>query len=499
MADQPASAAPVVRTRFAPSPSGDLHVGNIRTALYAWAYARHTGGTFVFRIEDTDRSRVTPENIHAAIESLRWLGLDWDEGPEVGGDRGPYLQSERLDIYADWAQRFLDQGDAYRCYCTPEELDERREQQRAEGRPPGYDGRCRNLTPEQVAAYDSEGRRPVLRFRMPEGSTTFHDLIRGEVTFDHVNVPDFVLVRADGSPLYTLAVAVDDVLMQITHILRGEDLLSSTPRQIAVYRAMGVADEDLPAFAHLPFVMGEGNTKLSKRFAASSIGYYRATGFLPEAVCNYLALLGWSLGDDREDFTLEEMTTAFTLERVNKNPARFDLHKLEAINGDKIRALTTEDFVTRIMPFLQQAGLVSHEPTDDELRIVAGGAPLIQERMVHLTEAVDMLGFLLVDDEHFTVDDEAASRSLTPEQVPVLEAAATALETLERWQTEPIEQALRAALVDGLGIKPKHAFGPVRVAVSGRRVSPPLFESLELLGRETTLRRLRDALAVARQ
>ncbi|MGH8970214.1 MAG: glutamate--tRNA ligase, partial [Actinomycetes bacterium] len=247
-----------VRTRFAPSPSGDLHVGNIRTALYAWAYARHTGGTFVFRVEDTDRSRVTPENIHAAVESLRWLGLDWDEGPEVGGDHGPYLQSQRLDVYDGWARRLLDQGDAYRCYCTPDELEKRREAQRAAGTPPGYDGTCRDLSAEQVAAHVAAGRMPVLRFRMPEGSTTFHDAIRGDVTFDHTHVPDFVLVRADGSPLYTLAVAVDDVLMEITHVLRGEDLLSSTPRQIAVYRAMGVADDALPVFAHLPFVMGEG-------------------------------------------------------------------------------------------------------------------------------------------------------------------------------------------------------------------------------------------------
>jgi glutamyl-tRNA synthetase len=486
-----------VRVRFAPSPSGDLHVGNIRTALYAWAYARHTGGTFVLRIEDTDRARVTDENINAAMEALRWLGLDWDEGPEVGGPYGPYLQSQRLDVYADWSRRFLEQGDAYHCYCTPAELEERREQQRAEGRPPGYDGRCRELRPEQVAAFRAEGRQPVLRFRMPPGSTTFHDLIRGEVTFDHAHVPDFVLARADGSPLYTLAVAVDDVLMNITHILRGEDLLSSTPRQLAVYRAMGVAEQDYPQFAHQPFVMGEGNTKLSKRFAASSIGYYRSEGFLPEAVCNYLALLGWSLGEDREDFTLQEMAEAFTLERVNHNPARFDLRKLEAINGDKIRALGTEDFVARILPFLQTAGLVSHEPTPEELRLVAGGAPYIQERMGRLTEAVDMLGFLLVDDEHFTVEEEAASRLLTGESVPVLEAAVRALEAVEDWSTESVEQALRAALVDGLGLKPKHAFGPVRVAVTGRRVSPPLFESLELLGRERTLHRLREGLAVA--
>ncbi len=488
-----------VRTRFAPSPSGDLHVGNIRTALYAWAYARHTGGTFVLRIEDTDRARVTPENIHAAMDSLRWLGLDWDEGPEVGGDHGPYLQSERLHLYAEWAQRFIDDGAAYHCYCTPEELEERREAQRAAGKPPGYDGKCRSLSDETVEAYRVEGRQPVVRFRMPEGSTTFKDAVRGEVSFDHANVPDFVLARADGSPLYTLAAAADDVLMKITHVVRGEDLLSSTPRQIAVYRAMGVADDAMPVFAHLPFVMGEGNSKLSKRLASSSIGYYRQEGFLPEAVCNYLALLGWSLGDDREDFTLEEMTAAFTLERVNRNPARFDLHKLEAINGDKIRALTPEDLVTRLLPVLQHAGLVSHEPTDEELRVVAGGAPLVQERMVHLVEVVDMLGFLLVDDDHFTVDEDAAARSLTAEQVPTLEAALAALEALDDWETSAIESALRSGLVDGLGIKPKHAFGPVRVAVTGRRVSPPLFESLELLGREPTLSRLRQGLEMARQ
>jgi glutamyl-tRNA synthetase len=486
-----------VRTRFAPSPSGDLHVGNIRTALYAWAYARHTGGTFVFRIEDTDRTRVTPEHINAAIESLRWLGLDWDEGPEVGGDYGPYLQSERLHLYAEWTQRFLDQGDAYRCYCTPEELEERREEQRAAGKPPGYDGRCRNLSPDEIAAFEAEARDPVVRFRMPEGSTTFTDLIRGEVTFDHAHVPDFVLVRADRSPLYTLAVAVDDVLMKITHILRGEDLLSSTPRQIAVYRAMGVADEDLPAFAHQPFVMGEGNAKLSKRLASSSISYYRRAGFLPEAVCNYLALLGWSIGDDREDFTLDEMVAAFTLERVNSNPARFDLRKLEAINGDKIRALTTDVFAGRILPFLQEAGLIAHEPDEDELRLLAAAAPLIQERMVHLTEAVEMLGFLFVDDEHFTVEEEATARSLTSDSAPLLAASIEALSSLSEWTTASIEQALRAALVDGLGIKPKHAFGPVRVAVTGRRVSPPLFESMELLGQQRSLNRLREAAARA--
>jgi glutamyl-tRNA synthetase len=484
-----------VRVRFAPSPTGDLHVGNIRTALYNWAYARHVGGTFVFRVEDTDRARVTDEHINAAEDTLRWLGLEWDEGPGKGGDHGPYLQSERMPVYAEWAQRFLDDGAAYYCYCTPEELEERREKARAAGRPTGYDGHCRSLTPEQVAAYVAEGRRPVVRFRMPEGRTVVHDLIRGDVTFDHRDVPDFVLVRADGTPLYTLAVAVDDVLMRITHILRGEDLLSSTPRQIAVYGAMGIAPQNFPVFAHLPFVMGSDNLKLSKRNGEVSIAWYRREGFLPEAMTNYLALLGWSPGDDREDFSLEEMARDFSVERVNKNPARFDMKKLESINGTKIRALNGEDFVERIIPFLQTAGLVSHPPTELELDIVRRGAPLVQERIHKLTEVVPMLGFLLVDDRHFSVDPEAAARSLTENERSTLDAAVIALHKVSTWDAASLEDALRQALVEDLGLKPKSAFGPVRVAVTGRRISPPLFESLELLGREKTLDRLRRALA----
>ena len=262
-----------VRVRFAPSPTGDLHVGNIRTALFDWAYARHTGGQFIFRIEDTDRERVTDEYIKAAQDTLKWLGLNWDEGPEVGGPYGPYLQSQRLDIYAQWAAKFLAQGDAYHCYCSSEELEARREAQKAANVAPGYDGKCRTISAEDLARYKSEGRLPVLRMRMPDGSTTFTDSIRGDVTFDHNFVPDFVLVRGDGSPLYTLAVAVDDIMMKVTHVLRGEDLLSSTPRQIRVYQAMGVSESDYPTFAHLPFVMGQDNAKLSKRNGEVSIAW----------------------------------------------------------------------------------------------------------------------------------------------------------------------------------------------------------------------------------
>ncbi len=483
-----------VRVRFAPSPSGDLHVGNIRTALYDWAYARHTGGTFVFRIEDTDSARVTPEYIAAAVESMRWLGLDWDEGPGVGGDHGPYQQSQRIDLYREWAQRFLDSGHAYHCYESPAEAEERVARQKAAKLPIGYDGHSRDLTPEQRAAYEAEGRKPVIRFRMPVGTTTFSDEIRGEVSFDNALVPDFVLMRADGSPLYTLAVAVDDVLMKITHVVRGEDLLSSTPRQIAVYRAMGVTDEQIPTFAHLPFVMGQDNSKLSKRHGAVTIGQFRADGYLPEAMCNYLALLGWSLGDgEREEFDLQEMAAAFTLDRVNSSPARFDPKKLDAINGAWIRRLDPADLATRIVPFVVGAGLLADPPAAGDLEKLAAAVPLVQERMVTLAQAVDMLGFLFVPE--VTFDPESVSAVRGPDAEAVLKAGLDALEALPGFASADIEAALRAALIEGLGLKPKNAFGALRVALTGRRVSPPLFESMELLGRDATLARLRAGLA----
>jgi glutamyl-tRNA synthetase len=487
-----------VRVRFAPSPSGDLHVGNIRTALYDWAFARATGGTFVLRIEDTDATRVKPEYIASAQDTMRWLGLDWDEGPGVGGPFGPYLQSERLGLYADWVARFLAEGRAYHCYCTPEELEARRQAARRAGGPSGYDGHCRTLTADQVAAYKAEGRRPVVRFRMPEGSTTFTDLVRGEVTFDHAHVPDFVLARADGGPLYTLAVAVDDVLMEITHVVRGEDLLSSTPRQIAVYRAMGVPEDRIPLFAHLPYVLGPDGQRLSKRNGVVSINWYREQGFLPEAICNYLALLGWSPGENRESFTLAEMAAEFDLARVNKNSAQFDVRKLEAINGDKIRALGPADFAARITPFLTRSGLVADPVPAADAELIAAAAPLIQPRIGKLSEAVGMLGFLFVNGAGFKFDPDDAAKVLTPAAVTPLAAAAKALSGLEQWTTGEIKGALEAALVDELGLKPRVAYAPVRVAVTGRRVSPPLFESIELLGRDETLHRLARALAVAK-
>lgn len=477
-----------IKVRFAPSPTGDLHVGNIRTALFDWAYARHTGGTFLFRIEDTDRSRVTDEYIAAAIDTLKWLGLNWDEGPEVGGPHGPYLQSQRLDIYAQWAARFIEQGDAYYCYCAPVELEARREAQKESGQAPGYDGKCRSISETDLARYQSEGREPVIRMRMPEGSTTFTDVIRGDCTFDHNFVPDFVLVRADGSPLYTLAVAVDDVLMEVTHVLRGEDLLSSTPRQIRVYQAMGVKETDYPLFAHLPFVMGADNAKLSKRNGETSIAWYREQGFLPEALCNYLALLGWSPGDDRENLTLAELTELFTIERVNSNPARFDMKKLENINGDKIRALTLNDFYTWSLPFLQRAKVVSTPISSEEERVVKLALPIIQERLIKLSEVPAMLAFLFT--EKVDLDPESVAKYLNEDSKEIIAKALEVLTPLSTWDHQALDSALRAALIDQMGLKPRLAFSAIRVAVTGSHISPPLFESMEILGKERVLARL---------
>ncbi len=481
-----------VKVRFAPSPTGDLHVGNIRTALFDWAYARHTGGTFLFRIEDTDTTRVTDEYINAAIDTLKWLGLNWDEGPEVGGDNGPYLQSQRLDIYAHWAAKFLEQKDAYYCYCSPDELEAVREQQRKANVAPGYNGHCRDLSAEQIAEFKAQGREAVVRMRMPDGTTTFKDEIRGDVTFDHKFVPDFVLVRGDGSPLYTLAVAVDDVMMKVTHVLRGEDLLSSTPRQIRVYQAMGVVPADYPVFAHLPFVMGQDNAKLSKRNGEVSIAWYREQGYLPEAICNYLALLGWSPGDDRENITMAELCELFTVEKVHSSPARFDMTKLEAINGDKIRALPLDEFLTWSLPFLKAENVITG--TDSEIALVKLALPLIQERIVKLNEVPAMLKFLFV--KEFKVEDASVSKITDEASKEVLKRSLKELEPITTWSHESIEAALRSSLIEEMGLKPRIAFGAVRIATTGSTISPPLFESMELLGKEASLARITAALAL---
>ncbi|GAA3285719.1 glutamate--tRNA ligase [Nesterenkonia halobia] len=481
-----------VRVRFCPSPTGSPHVGLIRTALFNWAYARHTGGSLVFRIEDTDAARDSEESYEQLLEALRWLGLDWDEGVEVGGEHGPYRQSERGEIYADVLERLTASGHVYEAFSTPEEVEERH---RAAGRDPklGYDNHDRHLTEEEKAAFRAEGRQPVLRLRMPDEDLTFTDLVRGEITFAAGSTPDFVVARADGRPLYTLVNPLDDALMGITHVLRGEDLLSSTPRQIALYRALhaiGVADH-MPAFAHLPYVMGEGNKKLSKRDPESNVFHHRDRGFIREGLLNYLALLGWSLSSDEDVFTVDQLVEHFDVADVLGNPARFDTKKAEAINGTHIRRLDPQDFRDRLLPHLRAQELVGEELTARQARILDGAAPLVQERIALLAEGADMMAFLFVDDEQLEIESKAFS-GLGEEAPATVDAAVAALEELDdaAWTTERIEAALREALVDGMGFKPRKAFGAVRSAVSGRKVSPPLFESMEVLGRASSLARL---------
>jgi len=486
------SAAPSpVRVRIAPSPTGVPHVGFLRTALFNWAYARHTGGTFVLRIEDTDLARHSEESYHQMVEALRWLGLDWDEGVEVGGPHEPYRQSQRSALYADVLAKLVDGGYVYESFSTPEEAAERR---RAAGEDPqrGYDNADRDTTDEQKAAFRAAGRQHVWRLRMPDGDHSFHDLVRGEVRFPAGSVPDYVVARADGTPLYTLVNPVDDALMGITHVLRGEDLLSSTPRQLALFdalKAIGTAHVT-PLYGHMPYVMGEGNRKLSKRDPESNLFVHRDRGFLPEGLLNYLALLGWSIGPDRDVFTPAEMVGAFDIADVVASPSRFDLRKAEAINAAHVRLLAPDDFRDRVLARLQSDGVLAPEPSARELEVLSAAAPLVQERMVLLGEAAGMLGFLFAADDAVAVDDDARA-SLRPEAADVLDASLAALEGLPEWSTSEIEGALRAALVDGLGVKPKFAFAPLRVAVTGRRVSPPLFESMELLGRSSSLTRLR--------
>ena len=484
---------PSVRVRFCPSPTGHPHVGMARTALFNWAEARHSGGTFVFRIEDTDSARDSEESYEALLDALRWLGLDWDEGPEVGGPYEPYRQSQRMQIYRDIASRLLEAGMAYESFSTPDEVEARR---RAAGQDPklGYDNFDRSLTAEQKVHFRAEGREPVIRLRMPDRDWSWVDLVRGDITFPRDQVPDFVIVRANGEPLYTLVNPVDDALMRITHVLRGEDLLSSTPRQLALYDALGqigVTDGSVPQFGHLPYVMGEGNKKLSKRDPESNLFWYRDNGYLPEALVNYLALLGWSMGEDREFFSLNDMASAFDITRVSANPARFDLKKCTAINGDWIRAISADDCAARLIPFLSSAGVIDEVPTQSQRTMLLTAVPLVQERMETLVQGAAMLEFLFVDT--VTLEPEAADTvAASPD---ALVAARQALAQVGEFDAASIEAALRAALVEGLGLKPKVAFGPLRAAVTGRRVSPPLFESLELLGRDTTLARVDAALA----
>lgn len=474
-----------VRVRIAPSPTGSLHVGNVRAGLFNWLFARHRGGVFILRIDDTDTERSEESYLREAIDGFRWLGLDWDEGIEVGGPHGTYRQADRLDRYTEVSDTLLVDGHAYRCFCTPEELDERRTIAQQEGRPPGYDGRCSTIPSSQVLARVEAGERYSVRLRFPRGgATVFTDLIRGEMRFEESTQDDFVILRSSGAPTYHLASSVDDVDYGITHVARGEDLLSSTPKHIAIALAMGAAP---PIYAHMPLLFGPDGRKLSKRHGDTSLRHFREAGYLPEAMFNFMCLLGWSPGGDREIFTPAEAVAAFDLADVSKNSAVFDVKKLDWLNGEYIRALDPGDFVSRVLPLLGDL-------TDDQENAFRSLAPLVQERTKWLTEAADQVRFLFVADEDLVHHEESWEKQMTTEfSRPALEGALAVLERLEDWSLPAIETGLRAWMEEE-GLKPREALQPLRVAVTGSAVSPPLFESMAALGSSSTRARVARAL-----
>ncbi len=477
-----------VRVRVAPSPTGDPHVGTAYQALFNYAFARQRGGHFILRIEDTDRARSTPESEQAILDSLHWLGLSWDEGPDVGGQHAPYRQSERTEIYRDHVRRLLEAGHAYRCFCTRERLDQMRAENRDKKAFPGYDRRCRNIPADESSRRAAEGEVFVVRMKVPvSGECVMHDYLRGEIHKEWELVDDQVILKSDGFPTYHLANVVDDHLMGITHVVRGEEWISSTPKHVLLYRWLGLPE---PAFAHMPLLRNEDKSKISKRKnPAARLTWFVEQGYLPEALVNFLALLGYGQPGESEVFTFEQFSETFDWARVNTVGPVFDLKKLGWLNGHYIRALGPNDFAERLVEFAAHSG----ELGKDAAVLLRAAAPLVQERTETLLEGLDMLRFLTVDDADFAVDEAAAAKQLGPEQQPTIAAAAEALQPLAQWDAATIEQALRTSLVDGLGLKPKFAFGPVRVAVTGRQVSPPLFESMEILGRERSLARLAAA------
>ena len=480
-----------VRVRFCPSPTGLPHVGMVRTALYNWAYARHTGGKLIFRVEDTDAARDSEESYRQLVDALTWLEIDWDEGVEKGGPHAPYRQSERGEIYAGVLEKLIASGAVYESYSTADEIDARNE---AAGRAKqlGYDNFDRDLSDDQRAAFRAEGREPAYRLRVPDHDVTYVDLIRGEVTFPAGSFPDFVVVRAGGQALYTFTNPVDDALMGITHVIRGEDLMPSTARQLALYAALndaGVTDF-VPRFGHMPLVLGEtGTKKLSKRDPQADLFLLREKGFIHEGLLNYLSLLGWSIAADRDVFTRDELVAAFDIADVNPNPGRFDQKKAESINGDHIRLLAPEDFAARLVPYLAGAGVVENPPTAQQQATLDAAAPLVQERMQLLGDAPGLLGFLFRDEVSYD-DDAVAGLPTNAGEVLVASVAALELVPEHGFTAAAVQESLSGALIDGLGLKPRVAYGPLRVAVSGRRVSPPLFESMELLGKNESVRRL---------
>ncbi len=466
-----------VRVRFAPSPTGHLHIGGARTALFNYLYARHNNGVFILRIEDTDRSRSTEEYIEAIIEGLRWLKIEWDEGP--------YRQTDRFHIYKEYIERLLQEGKAYYCYCTPEELEKRRQEALAEGKPPRYDGRCRDIKGSV------SGRSPAVRFRMPDtGVTEVNDLIRGRITFDNTQLDDLIIMRSDGTPTYNFVVVVDDVEMGITHVIRGDDHLNNTPKQVQIYRALNY---DIPYFAHLPMILGSDRTRLSKRHGATSVLAYKEMGYLPEALINYLVRLGWSYGD-QEIFTMDELIEKFSLENVGKSSAVFNPEKLLWLNSYYIKTSLSERLYDMVKPFLVKKGILD-ENTSPDIKWIIRAIDTLKERSRTLDELAEGLRYYIRDD--FEIDSDAASKFLNERSRRYLEMVMDGLNSIQEFNSKNLETLFKE-IVQKEGVKLSEVAQPVRVAITGRTVSPGIYDVLEIIGKERALRRLKRALNLIR-
>ena len=480
-----------VRTRFAPSPTGFLHVGSIHSALFAWLFARHNGGVFILRIEDTDVARKVEGALESILEDFRWLNMDIDEGPEVRGKYGPYIQSQRLEKYKEAARQLITMGAAYKCYCSPERLEDLRAEQMKHKQSIGYDRHCRNLTEEEREQKGKEGIIPVVRLKSPlEGQTVVHDLILGDVVFKNSTIEDAILLKSDGYPTYHLANVVDDHDMKISHVIRGEEWMSSTPYHILLYNALGY---EIPEFAHLPMLLGKDHSKLGKRHGSTSIQQFRDEGFLPEAMINFMVLLGWSLDDKTEIMTREELIKNFSLERVSKTAAIFDYEKLKWMNGVYIRGLSVDDLAGRVFPFMER-DLPAEVKRPLDINYIRQIVPLIQARIVTLKDAATYADFFFLDELEYDSAMLIGKKMTAETTLSALKAAEERLSSVESFSPDLLEGTLRC-LANDMGIKTGELFNPLRVATTARDAAPPLFETMAVLGKEKCLKRIKAALA----
>jgi len=479
-----------IRVRFAPSPTGNLHIGGARTALFNWLYARHYKGTFILRIEDTDQVRSTEEAVNVILEGMKWLGLDWDEGPGKEGKYGPYYQMQRLPLYQKYTEKLLKNKKAYYCYCTKEELTESRQKQIKEDNPFRYDRHCLNLSEEEKRRYEEEGRKPVIRLKIPAKKIVFNDLLRGEVNFEGELLSDFVIVKSDGIPTYNFAVVIDDALMDISNIIRGDDHISNTPKQILIYEALGF---NLPKFAHLPMIMGSDHTRLSKRHGATSVMEYKEIGYIPEAVVNYIAHLGWSSGDEREIFSLEELVKEFSLDKISKHAAVFSIDKLNWFNSEYLKKRSVDSLVKMVIPFLKEANYIKEENLSPvKLEWLKEVIKLMQGRFKNFSQFIDYADYFFVD--KIDIEPQAFQSVLNKEGISdILKALKEELSVLKCWDEKSIEDIVRE-IASSLQIKGGKIIHPIRVALTGKKIGPGLFELIVVLGQEKTIKRLEEAI-----